>query len=618
MLNLERNNLDLSVSPYLRQHQANPVWWQEWNNEVLSEAVRLNKPLFVSVGYSTCHWCHVMAAHAFSDPETAELLNRSFICIKVDRELRPDIDQFLMQYAVSLFGRGGWPLNAFLTPDQQPVYSVLYATPAELQATAAQVLDHFLQRARWMPPFKAAWQPPAEAQEQQLVKRLLAFQDAEFGGFGKGAKFPPHSTLLFLLYHQSVEPDAAVQSICEQTLDFIMLRGLTDHLQGGIFRYCVDRAWTIPHFEKMLYDQAMSLWCYSLAAKVFKRDDYRRMALRIASCLEDSFSVSPEAADFRTPGLYDRETMAVFSLTGSQVPAESKSVDALYYTALDADTDHQEGATYLWTYEGLQLSVTAREFARLTEVYAIDKAGNFEDKIHLIRKNDDPIDEIEAKLLDIRRHREQPHRDEKILCGLNALTAIALLQAGRHLEMPVFEKKAARMVRQLLSVFWDGQTLGHAMSGGQMQKTSFLFDAAAILLASSLLYELHPSWRSVLDAMFKYVESFRRDGIWYESVSDDFQPVAASWYDHPIPSSVSMAETSLIRSAFQTGRDIFPKAYVQPYQVDFYNIGVMISKGLFHVITREQIKPWREVSPNTIQVIGHPPSDCFKGVCSPG
>ncbi len=617
MLEIKRNNLDRSASPYLRQHQDNPVWWQEWTPDVLAYARQKQMPLFVSVGYSTCHWCHVMAAKTFSDPVTADFLNQNFISIKIDREMRPDIDQFLMQYAVSLIGRGGWPLNVFLTPEQQPVYSVLYATPPELLNTANQVLEHFLHRSKFMQPFKVAWQPPAKAEDHQVVKRLLAFHDPELGGFGKGAKFPPHSSLLFLLYQLCVSPDSAVEAACQRTLDIMLLRGLNDHLQGGLFRYCVDRAFTTPHFEKMLYDQAMALWCYSLAAKVFQDSDYRRMALRIADCLDDSFLVDPDANDHRRPSLFENETLAVFSLAEGIFKSDAQAVNALYYTALDADTNHEEGATYLFTYDELARSLTDGEFTRLREVYEINPGGNFEGKIHLIRKTSERLDDVEAKLLEKRRQKPQPRRDEKILCGLNALTAIALLQAGRHLDMPVFEKKAVRMMRQLLSIFWDGKTLHHALSDGQFQKTPFLFDAAAMLLASGMLLELHPSWKSVQEPLVSFVEQFRRNGIWYESLADDFDPVAASWYDHPIPSGVSMAETALIRTAFQSGRDTFPRTYVQPYQVDFYNIGVMISKGLFHVITREKPIPWHQVAPNTIQIAGQPATECYRGVCSP-
>ena len=167
-------------------------------------------------------------------------------------------------------------------------------------------------------------------------------------------------------------------------------------------------------------------------------------------------------------------------------------------------------------------------------------------------------------------------------------------------------------------MFWDGKVLSHALTEGRLQKTPFLFDAAALLLASSLLFEINTSWRSVLDSMVATVETFHKEGIWYESLADDFVPVAASWHDHPIPSSASLAETSLIRAAFQIGRDVFPKAYVQPYQADFFNIGVMISNGLFHVITRESPKPWRDVPPNSIQLSGRPASDCYRGICTPG
>ena len=418
---------------------------------LLEEAVRLDKPLLVSVGYSTCHWCHVMSAQTFSDPDTALFLNQSFICIKVDREMRPDIDHYLMQVAVSMINRGGWPLNVFLTPDRRPIQSVLYAPPKEFREFAKLALDHYRHRAKWMPPFKAEWQVPANADERNLIKRLLSYHDVQYGGFGKDAKFPPHSTLLFMLYHLSAAPNAEMQAACERTLDAMMLRGLTDHLQGGVFRYCVDRTWTIPHFEKMLYDQAMALWCYALASKVFQKDAYRRMALKIASCLDDSFAVNPERVDHRKPEIFANDSMAVFSLTGDSAIASGRQVDALYYTALDADTEHQEGATYLWTHDGLQLALSPRDFTRLKEAYDFTPAGNFEGKIHLIRKNSEPLDDIEDKLLGVRLRRAQPQRDEKILCGLNALTAIAFLQAGRHLDMPVFEKKAAMMVRQILS-----------------------------------------------------------------------------------------------------------------------------------------------------------------------
>ncbi len=194
--NLQCNNLDRSDSPYLRQHKDNPVWWQEWGTDVLQEAVRQNRPLFVSVGYSTCHWCHVMAAEAFSDPATAEFLNHNFTCIKVDRETRPDIDQYLMHFIQARSGSGGWPLNVFLTPDQRPVFALTYA-PAQpmrgmrpLLEIAAKVLEYIKAQGSAIDPFVFSVEPPETTRADTLLEDLLAGHDPLYGGFGAGQKFP--------------------------------------------------------------------------------------------------------------------------------------------------------------------------------------------------------------------------------------------------------------------------------------------------------------------------------------------------------------------------------------------------------------------------------------------
>ena len=277
MIDFRRNNLDRSDSLYLRQHAPNPVWWQEWSAEVLDESVRRNFPLFVSVGYAACHWCHVMASEAFSDQATADYLNGHFICVKVDRDERPDIDQDMMRYLTSRSGSGGWPLNAFLTPRLEPFFALTYA-PAH-----SNPQDEILPRNR---PGRAcvfpkrgrpgAFLPPRPKRIRKRtgddpgVDTLVSYFDPVHGGLGTGAKFPPHSTLLYLLYRLSVEDHPGARRACALTLEAMRRGGLHDHLQGGIFRYCVDRAWTVPHFEKMLYDQAMALWGCALAFRVFR------------------------------------------------------------------------------------------------------------------------------------------------------------------------------------------------------------------------------------------------------------------------------------------------------------------------------------------------------------
>ena len=261
------------------------------------------------------------------------ILNEHFICIKVDREQRPDIDQFMMDFINNQNGRGGWPLNVFLTPALHPVFALTYA-PAfsrdsmhSFLSIAEQVVIYMEKNSNDIPPYVLAENKPSVAEAESLADTLSAYYDPVNGGFGSGQKFPSHSTLLYLLYQLSIDDSPSIRTICSKTLDAMRLRGLNDHLQGGIFRYCVDNEWTIPHFEKMLYDQAMVLWTYSLAYKVMGKDEYKTMAINILRCLDESFEES-----------------------------------GLYISAHDADTEHEEGATYIWSYEELERSLVLKNF----------------------------------------------------------------------------------------------------------------------------------------------------------------------------------------------------------------------------------------------------------------
>ncbi len=585
---IRRNNLVRSSSPYLLQHSGNPVWWQEWSDELLRFARTSDKLLFVSVGYATCHWCHVMASEAFSDPGTASYLNSHYICIKVDREQRPDIDQFLMDFINNQNGRGGWPLNVFMTPDLRPVYALTYA-PAKSKDSMlsfliiAQKVHEFYENNRdKIPPFVTSGNTPDVADEKSLLSTLSKYYDAQNGGFGRDQKFPPHSSLLFLLYQLAIDESPSIKTICSKTLDSISLRGLNDHLQGGIFRYCVDSEWTIPHFEKMLYDQAMALWCFSLAYRVIGKPAYKTMAEKILKCLEECFNV-----------------------------------EGLYITGLDADTEHVEGATYLWSYEQLKDELLPEEFEKFAGSYYISRSGNFEGLIHLLRINDNPLDYIEDKLLSVRRKRKQPSKDDKILCGINALLAMALSQAGKYLERPDLEKNAAGLLRTLLDRFWDGKKLMHSYYKGVFREQSFLFDAAAILTAITMLYENDDSWISTMTLMTQYVESFKENDKWRESSAVDFLTVYASWSDHPVPSSVSLAEMALTRAAILTGKDYQSVNYREPFKSDFYNIAAMMHNGLFHLIESEKDLLSYRVPVNSVRIHGKQETDCFMGTCRP-
>ena len=606
--NFRKNNLDRSSSPYLRQHAGNPIWWQEWSMETLTYAAAEKRPLLVSVGYSTCHWCHVMAGEAFSDPETADYINANFVSIKVDREQRPDIDQYMMNFIQARTGSGGWPLNVFLTHDLKPVHALTYA-PLHTSGyrysflyIATAVIGFLEEQADRIVPFTLTEQEAPHADPDMITASLEEFFDREHGGFGQGQKFPPHSTLLFMLYRMSAESneenrvpgtataelsgtDSGNHSVSGEmvttTLDAMMMRGLNDHLQGGIYRYCVDREWTIPHFEKMLYDQAMALWTYSLACRVTGRENYRRMSENIIRSLHETFAA-----------------------------------DGMYVSAFNADTDHREGATYLWSKEELAALLTAEELIRFGEVYEVTGGGNFEGLNHLVRKNHDRIDDIEEKLLAARLKRSQPSRDDKILSGLNALTAVALIQAGRQLGKPDLVAEGGRLTLKLLETFWDGSSLAHSCYEGVIQRQGFLSDAAAMLLAITMLYESDTSWGEIMNTMTDYVRSFRdSENHWVESDADDFQKINASWFDHPVPSAVSLAETALTRAALLTGADVTPAVYRRPYQSDFYNINVLMTEDLFYLYTTREPLDWLSIPVNSLQRRGEPGSVCHNKTC---
>jgi uncharacterized protein YyaL (SSP411 family) len=485
-------------------------------------------------------------------------------------------------------GRGGWPLNVFMTPELRPVYALTYApvqtrdSTLSLKAISEKVREYFEQNRDKIPPFISAENQPDIVNESTLAKSLSKYYDPEHGGFGSGQKFPPHSSLLFLLYQSALDDSPSIKNICSKTLDNMFLRGINDHLQGGIFRYCVDREWTIPHFEKMLYDQAMALWCYSLAYRLMGREIYKAMTDKILRCLDECFTI-----------------------------------EGFYLTGHDADTEHKEGATYLWSFEELEKELLPEEFTRFSKVYFIDKTGNFEGSNHLLRRNSDQLADIENKLLSVRMTRKQPARDDKILSGINALAVISLLQAGRLLDRPELEKKAESVMHNILNRFWDGKVLKHSWYNGVLPDQNYLFDAGAVLSALTMLYENDGSWAGLMKDLTSYVESFKDGSGWKESMVEDFQFVYSSWVDHPIPSSVSLAEMGFIRAALLTGKELVLKQYREPFKSDFYNIVVMMNNGLFHLIESERVLPWRLLPVNSLRIRGKHETDCFNGTCRP-
>lgn len=584
VLDVNRNNLDKASSPYLRQHADNPIHWQEWSSDVLNIAAKEGKKLFVSIGYSTCHWCHVMANESFSDPEIARVLNENFISIKVDREQRPDIDHYFMMFLTSSAGGGGWPLNVFLAPDAKPIFALTYIPPVRRYGMPSmmEVLKAVQQYGEGGSSFSlsdiedlAVGQTDLES----IIENIIATRDEKNGGFGINNKFPPSSTLLFLLSYYERYGAAAVKETIEQTLTAIITRGLHDHLQGGFFRYCVDAAWTIPHFEKMLYDQAMLLWTFSWGIRTLKNKEYRGVIYRIVKCLEESFLEN-----------------------------------GLYISAHDADTLHKEGGTYIWSLPELKTCLSDDEFSYMLKNYHISPRGNFEGANHLVRKIMGGGGDVEEKLLNIRRGRPQPSPDRKIITSWNALTGVGFAEAYRAVGDVSLLQKSENIFQNLLDRHYINGRLAHSSFDGILQSEEFLQDAAALLLLATFLFEDKRLDGGILLTLRDKVKSFF-DTEWFESNNPDFIRVSAGKFDHPSPSSASLATLSLLRTAILLNEPFEAADYQRYSGNEFYNLSVFISQGHWHLRHSSEILGWRDLSLNSIQINGGDNMDCFEGVC---
>ena len=588
-VSFEKNNLDRAASPYLRQHGGNPIWWQEWNNKTLAYAQRTGKIIFVSVGYATCHWCHVMAEEAFSDPESASYLNEHFVSIKVDREQRPAIDQYLMAVVTALGKNGGWPLNCFLTPTLKPLYAFTYAGSVGqygmpgFREILQQVQERYAVHQEGNDDVISLQQMPSqEYEEPMLAETLWDHYDGACGGFGYGVKFPPHCTLLFMVYYYAATQNERLKEMAIHLLDTMLMSGLHDHLQGGFFRYCMDRQWTIPHFEKMIYDQALLLWVYSLGYGVFGDEAYRITARKIMQCLTDTFEK-----------------------------------DGLFFSGHDADTEHTEGATYLWDDRELQQRLSPDEYWIFTEVYAVSPEGNFGGKNHLLKKKKKFLPALEKKLLTIRKGRPQPFIDRKIITAWNALVGIGFIHAYRYCNDNKALAKARRLADSLLERHYCAGKLARSSFEEDVQTEEFLQDYAALLLFLTYLYEETGGYEKEMDTLAERLSSFRRGTNWVESFNQDFFPVTAETFDHPIPGSISLAEMALVRMCILRGGAYAPSPYHLPLHNDFRNIVSLITNGLFHIVETPEKCEWNTMPVNSMQLKGARFQDCFKGACRP-
>jgi len=607
-MQFERNNLDKAASPYLLQHADNPVWWQEWSPETLAWAEESGKPVLLSVGYATCHWCHVMAAEVFSNPEAAAALNAAFIAIKIDRQERPDIDHWAMDFMTRNYGQGGWPLNVFMTPAGAPFAAATYIPirPAHglpgFVAYLDRVLEFYGQHGDTIPAHELGWSGKPEpvptlmpdwngraVLDDPVIGLHLdtygAALDITWGGFGEGQKFPPHSSLLFLL-QLALGADPAgrdrIRNLIGNTLDQMRTGGLHDHLQGGFFRYCTDSAWTIPHFEKMLYDQAQLLWIYTLAARVWDRPDYAETARGVLRCLRESFLE-----------------------------------DGLFISGLDADTDHHEGATYLWSLAQIKELVGPEGLERLHGEFHISEGGNFEGLNHLILKKHrhDKSNGDRELLLAARKRRTQPTKDSLIVTGWNALAGIALVQAWRLLgDRQALEDAKLLFDRILARHYMDGQ-LARSSLGGDFNNTHYLEDAAAMLLFAGFLHEEDRGRGAILEELRTLVSSFRIDKGWLAARNADFFEIPATGFDSPLPSSASLAEAALVRADLVLSGTYRPCAPGSALRNDFQSWAWLHAQGILPVAGAPEVLPWSALPLGAVQHQADVASICRLGSC---
>ncbi|WP_141704253.1 thioredoxin domain-containing protein [Planobispora rosea] len=430
------NRLKDATSPYLLQHADNPVHWFEWGQDAFDEARRRDVPLLISVGYSACHWCHVMAHESFEDEETATLMNEHFVNVKVDREERPDVDAVYMNATQAMTGHGGWPMTVFATPDGQPFYTGTYFPRPHFQRLLTgvsnawngdreAVLTQSGKIVEALSEHAAFPAGPLPTQEilTGAVRNLAASFDPDRGGFGDAPKFPPSMALEFLLRYGAAAgtPEAETAlSMAGRTLETMARGGIYDQLGGGFARYSVDAEWVVPHFEKMLYDNALLLRVYTHWWRSTGSDLARRVALETASFL---------LAEMRTP-------------------------EGGFASALDADSEGVEGKFYVWTVDELQELLGEEDGDWAAGVFEVTGAGTFEhgtSVLQLLSDPDDParFERVRAALLQARSHRVRPGRDDKVVAAWNGLAIAALAETGALFDRPDLVE-AARTAAVLL------------------------------------------------------------------------------------------------------------------------------------------------------------------------
>ena len=564
------NRLSAETSPYLLQHADNPVDWYPWGEEAIERAVAEDKPIFLSIGYSACHWCHVMEHESFEDAQIAAQLNERFVNIKVDREERPDLDQLYMNAVQMLTGRGGWPMSVFLTPDLRPFYGGTYWPPSgrmgmpgfneviaavhdawvnrreQVSNTAGQLSDGLRSTLRFDLGSAALDEQPLRAAEAALQRVF----DHRHGGFGGAPKFPHPMDLRLLLRLWHRQRRDGVLHMVTHTLDKMAAGGIYDHLGGGFHRYSVDEVWLAPHFEKMLYDNALLASCYTEAYQATGNAGYARIV---------------------------RETL-------DYVLREMTDPAGGFYSTQDADSEGEEGKFYVWTPGEIEAVLGSEAAATFCYVYDVSDEGNFEGRNILnlpktieqcaaIRKRDlnELVQELNGsrtKLLAARNQRIAPGLDDKVLVGWNGLMIDALAAAAAALDELRYLTAATRAADFLLTHLRDEQgRLSHCWRGGTAKIRAFLDDYSCLANGLVTLYQSGFEERfideacALADAMLAEFAD-PQGGRFFFTPADQSTPIARQkdLQDGAVPSGNAMAATALLRLGKLCGNDAYLSA----------------------------------------------------------
>jgi hypothetical protein len=571
------NRLAAEKSPYLLQHKDNPVHWYPWGEDAFAAARSADKPIFLSIGYSTCHWCHVMAHESFENDSVAELMNERFINVKVDREERPDVDHLYMKAVTAMnHGQGGWPLSVFLTPDLVPYFGGTYFPPRDRHglpgfptiltrmseayrtrkddvARVTADVRRFLET-----PLEAGTHVPPPALLDTALRQLQGTFDRTWGGFGGAPKFPRSMTLSFLMRRQLAAPGPETLEMIKLTLDRMAEGGLYDHLGGGFHRYATDARWLVPHFEKMLYDNALLARAYLEAYQLTGEKRYAQVAREIFGYLR---------RDLRDP-------------------------EGGYYAAEDADSEGEEGTFYLWTRSEIERHLGA-DAGLFCDYYQITPEGNFEGRSVLwapeplapmatrhglqVDVASRRLEAQRAQLLSVRSHRPRPHRDEKILTSWNGLALGAWALGFQVLNDSSCLASAREVARFLLERMWDGETLKARAAAGEVRFDGYLDDYAFTAWGLMDLYEctFEPIY---LENAFDLMDAAERlfatpDGGYYFSPASNSELLARTQevYDGALPSGASVMALNLLKRAEYTGVTAFrdrAEAVMQAYQTE--------------------------------------------------